>query len=62
MNSIQIYYKMGTILMNSKNSKISDPHRLILNIKSKFKGMINTLFYQKLASIIHRKIEHVIQK
>ena len=53
---------MGTILMNSKNSKISDPHRLILNIKSKFKGMINTLFYQKLASIIHRKIEHVIQK
>ena len=55
MNSIQIYYKMGTILMNSKNSKISDPHRLILSIKFKFKGVINTLFYQKLASIIHRK-------
>ena len=26
---------MGTIFMNSKNSKISDPHRLLLNLTDK---------------------------
>ena len=26
---------MGTIFMNSKNNEISDPHRLILNLKDK---------------------------
>ena len=26
---------MNTILMNSKNSKTSDPHRLLLNLKDK---------------------------
>ena len=35
MNSIHIQYKMNTIFMNSKNSKISDSHRLILNLTDK---------------------------
>ena len=26
---------MNTVLMNSKNSKTSDPHRLLLNLKDK---------------------------
>ena len=26
---------MGTIFMNSKNSKTSDPHRLLLNLTDK---------------------------
>ena len=29
---INIYYKMNTIYKNSKNSKTSDPHRLLLNL------------------------------
>ena len=31
MNSTKVQYKMDTILMNSKNSKTSEPHRLLLN-------------------------------
>ena len=32
LNSIRLYNKMGTIFMNSKNIKTSDPHRLLLNL------------------------------
>ena len=36
MNSIKVYYKnMNTIFINSKNSKTSDPHRLLLNLSVK---------------------------
>ena len=31
---MQIYYKMA-IFMDSKNSKTSDPHRLLLNLSDK---------------------------
>ena len=45
--------------MNSKNSKTSDPHRLlILSLGDKIDLIknINILFYQILAFTIHRKI------
>ena len=49
MNSMKLYNKMDTILMNSENSKISDPHRLLLNLSDKInlKGSDNyvTLSY-----------------
>ena len=32
MNSVQMEYKMDTIFISSKNSRTSDPHRLILNL------------------------------
>ena len=35
MNSIKVYYKTNTIFMNSKNSKTSDPHRLLVNLTDK---------------------------
>ena len=35
MNSIKIWHKMDTIFMNSKNSKTSDPERLLLNPTNK---------------------------
>ena len=35
MNSTKVQYKMDTILMNSKNSKTSEPHRLLLNLLDK---------------------------
>ena len=36
MNSIKVYYKnMNTIFINSKNSKTSDPHRLLCNLTDK---------------------------
>ena len=50
---------MGTIFINSENSKISDHHRLLLNLTDKInskKSHINMLFYQILASTIHKKI------
>ena len=34
-NSIKLQNKMDTIFMNSENSKISDPHRLLLNLLDK---------------------------
>ena len=34
MNSIKLD-SMNTIFMNSENSKISDPHRLLLNLSGK---------------------------
>ena len=38
--------------MNSKNSKASDPHRLLLNLSNK----MNMLFYQTSAFTIHGKL------
>ena len=35
MNSIKVYHNMDTIFMNSKNSKTSQPHRLLLNLAGK---------------------------
>ena len=32
MSSINLYYKMDNIFMNSYNSKTSDPHRLLPNL------------------------------
>ena len=46
--------------MNSKKSKKSDPHRLLLNITDKINlkrsEMINMLLYQTLAYTLHGKI------
>ena len=49
---------MNAIFMNSKNSKISDPYRLLLNltVKKDLKEKINRLLYQILAFTIHRKM------
>ena len=35
MNSMKLYNKMDTIVMNSENSKTSDPQRLLLNLRDK---------------------------
>ena len=35
MNSIKLENRMDTIFMNSEKSKISHPHRLLLNIPDK---------------------------
>ena len=35
VNSVNVKYKWNTIFMNSKNSKISDPRRLLLNLTDK---------------------------
>ena len=35
INSIKLYNRMDTILKNSRNSKTSDPHRLLLNLTDK---------------------------
>ena len=35
MNSLKVKYRMDTISMNSKNSKTSDPFRLLLNHSDK---------------------------
>ena len=35
MNSIKLQNRIDTIFMNSENSKISDPHRLLLNLTDK---------------------------
>ena len=45
--------------MNSKNSKTSDPHRLLLYLADKInlKKAINMLLYQTLSFIINRKIK-----
>ena len=51
---------MNTMFMNSKNSKTSDPHRLLLNLtdKTDLKKKINILvvLYQILAFNIHGEI------
>ena len=35
MNSVKLYNKMDAIFVNSENIKISDPHRLLLNLSDK---------------------------
>ena len=35
MNSIKVYYKIDTMLMNSRNSKTSDLNKLLLNLSNK---------------------------
>ena len=35
MNSIKLYYRMDTVFMNSKNSKTSEPYRLLINLSNK---------------------------
>ena len=35
LNSVKVSYKMDTIFTNSKNSKTSQPHRLLLNLADK---------------------------
>ena len=35
MNSIKLKKSMDTIFMNSESSKISDPHRLLINLSGK---------------------------
>ena len=50
---------MDNIFMNSKNSKTSDPHRLLLlNLSDKidFKRSVKMLLYQILAFTMHNKI------
>ena len=44
MNSIKLQNRMDTIFVNSKNSKTSTPHRLLLNLSDK-KEVINMLLY-----------------
>ena len=60
MNSVMVYNtKMNTILMNSKNSKTSDPHRLSLNLtndidlrrKDKYIALSNLSIYYKWKNI-----------
>ena len=35
MDSIKVKHKLDTIFMYSRNSKISDPHRLLFNLADK---------------------------
>ena len=58
------YTKMNTIIMNSKNSKASDPHRLLLNLANKIdlRRKDNILIYQILSFTIHGKIWKISYK
>ena len=52
---------MDAIFMNSENSKVSDPHRLLLNLADKINlkrsdKYVVLLLYQTFAFTIHRKI------
>ena len=52
---------MNAIFMNSGNSKVSDPHRLLLNLADKINlkrsdKYVVLLLYQTLAFTIHGKI------
>ena len=55
---------MDTIFMNSENSKTSNPHRLYLNLSDKInlKRSDKYITIPILASIIHGKIQKVMQK
>ena len=50
---------MNILFMNSKKSKTSHPHKLLLKLtdKIKLKKVINMLLYQILAYTIHCKIK-----
>ena len=52
MNSIEVYYNMDTIFMNSENKKHLNPHRLL----SERSEVINMLLSQILAGTTHAKI------
>ena len=58
MNSNKLYYTMDTIFMNSENSEISDPHRLLLNLLDKrdLKRNDEYIAYKILAYAMHGKI------
>ena len=58
MNSTKLQNRMDTIFINSENSKISDPHRLLLNLSDKIdlKRSDKNVFYQILAFTIHGNI------
>ena len=45
---------MNTIFMNSKNSKVSDPHRLLLNLTDNID--LRRLYKGIVAFTIHEKI------
>ena len=49
---------MNNIFVNSKKSKTSNPHRLLLNLTDTInvKKVINALLYQILANTVHEKI------
>ena len=50
---------MDAIVMNSENSKTSEPHKLLLNLSDEInlkRKMINMLLYQIVASTIQGKI------
>ena len=48
---------MNTIFMNSKNSKTSDPQKLLLNLTEKINWKRSDKYvYQTLPYTIHRKI------
>ena len=48
---------MDTIFMNTRNSKTSDPHRLLLNLSDKINlKRSDMLLYQTLAFTRHGKI------
>ena len=57
MISIKVQYKMDTIFMNPKNSKTSEPHRLLLNLAHKINlKRSDMLLYQILVSTTNGKI------
>ena len=58
MNSIKLLNKIDTIFMNSKYSKTSGSHRLLLNLSDKIdlnRREMNILLHQILAYAIHWK-------
>ena len=58
-----IRYKIDTIFINSKNSKTSNPHRLLLKLVDKIdlqRVLKKVLHYQILVSTTHGKYEKVI--
>ena len=44
INSIKLQKRMNTIFMNSRNSKISDPHRLFINLSDKINSKETQIF------------------
>ena len=50
---------MGIIFMNSENSKISDPYRLLLKLSNKLEKKLNMLLYKMLGLTIHKNIKNL---
>ena len=61
MNSRKSWNRMDTIFMNSKNSGISDPHRLLLSLtdKTNLKRSDNMMLYQTLPFTIRGTIYNI---